>query len=150
MLAFYAHKCNINHVAILMEIEAARRMEIVDITANVERYVEERSTERGIENGICLVYSLHTTTALIINEADGALLNDILSLMERIVPHGSGYEHDRGDGNAHAHLRAALLGNSVVIPVEKGRLALGTWQRILFIELDGPRKRRIILRIMAD
>lgn len=134
----------------MIEIETARGMETVDITSNVERYVEERSIERGIENGICLVYSLHTTTALIINEADGALLNDILNLMERIVPQGSGYEHDRGDGNAHAHLRAALLGNSVVIPVEKGRLALGTWQRILFIELDGPRKRRILLRIMAD
>jgi len=70
--------------------------------------------------------------------------------MERIVPRGAGYEHDRGDGNAHAHLRALLLGSSVVIPVEKGRLALGTWQRVLFIELDGPRKRRILIRIIRD
>ena len=130
----------------MMEIETANKSEIVDITAGVERYVQES----GMENGICMVYSLHTTTSLIINEADDALLNDVLGLMERIVPRGAGYEHDRGDGNAHAHLRAALLGSSVVIPVEKGRLALGTWQKILFMEFDGPRKRRISVRLIRE
>lgn len=130
----------------MMEIETANPSEIVDITAGVERYVQES----GIGDGICLVYSLHTTTALTINEADDALLNDILQLMERIVPQGAGYEHDRGDGNAHAHLRGALLGSSVVIPVENGRLALGTWQRVLFMELDGPRKRRISIRVIRE
>lgn len=132
--------------AIMMEIETSNQSEIVDITAGVERYVRES----GIEDGICLVYSLHTTTALMINEADDALLNDILEFMERIVPQGAGYEHDRGEGNAHAHLRAALLGSSVVIPVDKGKLALGRWQRILFVELDGPRKRRISVRIIGE
>ena len=130
----------------MMEIETANQSEIVDITAGVEKHVQKS----GIANGICLVYSLHTTTALIINEADDALLNDILELMERIVPRGAGYGHDRGDGNAHAHLRAALLGSSVVIPVEKSRLALGTWQRVLFMELDGPRKRRIFIRVIRE
>ena len=129
-----------------MEIVTSRQIEIVDITDGIERYVNDC----GREKGICLVYSLHTTTALIINEADEALLNDILNLMERIAPQAAGYQHDRGDGNAHAHLRAALLGNSVIIPIEKGGLALGTWQRILFIEMDGPRKRRLSIRIIGD
>ena len=129
-----------------MEIVTSRQIEIVDITDGIERYVNDC----GREKGICLVYSLHTTTALIINEADEALLNDILKLMERIAPQAAGYQHDRGDGNAHAHLRAALLGSSVIIPVEKGGLALGTWQRILFIEMDGPRKRRLSIRIIGD
>ena len=129
-----------------MEIVTSRQIEIVDITDGIERYVNDC----GKEKGICLVYSLHTTTALIINEADEALLNDILKLMERIAPQAAGYQHDRGDGNAHAHLRAALLGNSVIIPVENGGLALGTWQRILFIEMDGPRKRRLSVRIIGD
>ena len=129
-----------------MEIVTSRQIEIVDITDGIERYVNDC----GREKGICLVYSLHTTTALIINEADEALLNDILKLMERIAPQAAGYQHDRGDGNAHAHLRAALLGNSVIIPIEKGGLALGTWQRILFIEMDGPRKRRLSIRIIGD
>ena len=130
----------------MMEIVTSRQIEIVDITDGIERYVNDC----GREKGICLVYSLHTTTALIINEADEALLNDILKLMERIAPQAAGYQHDRGDGNAHAHLRAALLGNSVIIPVEKGGLALGTWQRILFLEMDGPRKRRLSIRIIGD
>lgn len=129
-----------------MEIVTSRQIEIVDITDGIERYVNDC----GREKGICLVYSLHTTTALIINEADEALVNDILKLMERIAPQAAGYQHDRGDGNAHAHLRAALLGNSVIIPVENGGLALGTWQRILFIEMDGPRKRRLSIRIIGD
>jgi secondary thiamine-phosphate synthase enzyme len=130
----------------MMEIVTSRQIEIVDITDGIERYVNDC----GREKGICLVYSLHTTTALIINEADEALLNDILKLMERIAPQAAGYQHDRGDGNAHAHLRAALLGNSVIIPVENGGLALGTWQRILFIEMDGPRKRRLSVQIIGD
>ncbi|MGB7571751.1 MAG: secondary thiamine-phosphate synthase enzyme YjbQ [Methanothrix sp.] len=130
----------------MMEIVTSRQIEIVDITDGIERYVNDC----GREKGICLVYSLHTTTALIINEADEALLNDILKLMERIAPQAAGYQHDRGDGNAHAHLRAALLGNSVIIPVENGGLALGTWQRILFLEMDGPRKRRLSVRIIGD
>ncbi|MDD1723018.1 MAG: secondary thiamine-phosphate synthase enzyme YjbQ [Methanothrix sp.] len=130
----------------MMEIVTSRQIEIVDITDGIERYVNDC----GREKGICLVYSLHTTTALIINEADEALLNDILKLMEKIAPQAAGYQHDRGDGNAHAHLRAALLGNSVIIPIEKGGLALGTWQRILFIEMDGPRKRRLSIRIIGD
>ena len=130
----------------MIEIETCKSVDVVDITDQVERTLRER----GVENGICLVYSLHTTTGLTVNEADGALINDILDLLQRIAPKGAGYQHDRGDGNAHAHLQAILLGNSVIIPVENGRLVLGTWQRILFFELDGPRRRSIIIRIIAD
>jgi secondary thiamine-phosphate synthase enzyme len=70
--------------------------------------------------------------------------------MADLVPPGKGYGHDRLDGNAHAHLRAILLGNSAVIPVEMGSLALGTWQRILFLEMDGPRRRRISTKALSD
>ena len=131
---------------IMIEIETGKPVDVVDITDNVERTMRES----GVENGICLVYSLHTTTGLTVNESDGALINDILDLLQRIVPKGAGYQHDRGDGNAHAHLQATLLGNSVIIPVEMRRLALGTWQRILFFELDGPRRRSIFVRVLAD
>ena len=130
----------------MIEIETCKSVDVVDITDQVERTLRES----GVENGICLVYSLHTTTGLTVNEADGALINDILDLLQRIAPKGAGYQHDRGDGNAHAHLQATLLGNSVIIPVENGRLVLGTWQRILFFELDGPRRRSIFIRIIAD
>ncbi|MFZ2470950.1 MAG: secondary thiamine-phosphate synthase enzyme YjbQ [Methanothrix sp.] len=130
----------------MIEIETSKPVDVVDITDHVERTMRES----GAENGICLVYSLHTTTGLTINEADGALINDILDLLQRIAPRGAGYQHDRGDGNAHAHLQATLLGNSLIIPVDGRRLAMGAWQRILFFELDGPRRRSIFVRVLAD
>ena len=128
----------------MIEIETGKPVDVVDITDNVERTLRES----GVENGICLIYSLHTTTGLTVNEADGALIKDILNLLQRIAPKGAGYQHDRGDGNAHAHLQATLLGNSVIIPVERGRLAMGAWQRVLFFELDGPRRRSIFIRVL--
>ena len=130
----------------MIEIETCKSVDVVDITDQVERTMRERC----VENGILLVYSLHTTTGLTINEADDALINDILSLLQSIAPKGAGYQHDRGDGNAHAHLQATLLGNSLIIPVERGRLVMGVWQRILFFELDGPRRRSIFVKVLAD
>jgi secondary thiamine-phosphate synthase enzyme len=130
----------------MIEIETCKSVDVVDITDQVERTLRESD----VENGICLVFSLHTTTGLTVNEVDDALINDILNLLQRIAPKGAGYQHDRGNGNAHAHLQATLLGNSVIIPVEMRRLVLGTWQRILFFELDGPRRRSIFVRVLAD
>jgi secondary thiamine-phosphate synthase enzyme len=130
----------------MIEIETGNSVDVIDITDRVEQNLRESD----VENGICLVYSLHTTTGLTVNEADTALINDILNLLKKIAPKGAGYKHDQGDGNAHAHLQATLLGNSVIIPVEMGRLVLGTWQRILFFELDGPRRRSIFVRIISN
>jgi secondary thiamine-phosphate synthase enzyme len=130
----------------MIEIDTRKPVDAVDITAHVEKDL----LESGIESGTCLVYTLHTTTGLTVNEADAALMTDILNLLEKIAPEGAGYRHDHGKGNAHAHLRAILLGNSVIIPVEQNRLALGAWQRILFFELDGPRRRRICVKVVPD
>lgn len=130
----------------MIEIETRKSVEVVDLT----HLVEAELKKSGIEAGLCLVYTLHTTTGVTINEADPRLIQDIQKLISDLVPEGAGYQHDRSDGNAHAHLRAVLLGNSAVVPVEKNRLALGTWQRILFFELDGPRKRRVLVKILAD
>lgn len=130
----------------MIEIETGKPVDVVDITDHVNQALRGS----GAENGICLVYSLHTTTGLSVNEADDALIKDILNLLQTIAPKGAGYQHDRGDGNAHAHLQATLLGSSVIIPVERSRLVLGTWQRILFFELDGPRRRSIFVRIFSS
>jgi secondary thiamine-phosphate synthase enzyme len=130
----------------MIEIESRRSTEVVDITSQVQKVVEESK----LEGGLCLVFTLHTTTGIVINEGESGLIQDILNLMSTLVPRGAGYMHDKSDGNAHAHLQAVLLGNSATIPVEKGRLILGTWQRILFLELDGPRRRRVYVRLIAD
>lgn len=129
----------------MIEIESHKSVDVIDITDQVDRALRES----GVDVGILLVYSLHTTTGLVINEADSALINDILGLLQRVVPQGAGYRHDLGDGNAHAHLRATLLGNSLVIPFEKRKLVMGTWQRILFFEFDGPRKRKVFVKALA-
>lgn len=129
-----------------IEIETGKPVEVVDITDRVEKALQES----GVESGICLVYSHHTTTGLTVNEADGMLIKDLLSLLQKIAPRGAGYQHDKGDGNAHAHLQATLLGSSVIVPVDGRGLALGAWQRILLFELDGPRRRRILVRALAD
>jgi len=119
---------------------------VIDMTPHVEEAVKESR----IEQGICLIYSLHTTTGIVVNEAEPGLIQDLTKLMASLVPQGAGYLHDRFDSNAHAHLQAMLLGNSVVIPVEGKRLILGTWQRILFVELDGPRQRRVYVKVIRD
>jgi secondary thiamine-phosphate synthase enzyme len=130
----------------MIEIDTRKPVDVEDITAKVEEALQES----GIESGICLVYTLHTTTGLTVNEADADLIEDMLNLLESIAPEGAGYRHDHGEGNAHAHLRAILLGNSVIIPVEQNRLSLGAWQRILFLELDGPRRRKICVKVVPD
>ena len=128
----------------MIEIKTEKAEEVVDITCQVNDAVRER----GIDEGICLVYARHTTTAIVINEGEGGLVADLLEKLSTLVPPGNGYRHDRLDENAHAHLQAALLGNSKAIPVEDGRLALGTWQRVLFVELDGPRQRTVSVKVV--
>ena len=130
----------------MIELNTRKGAEVIDMTS----YVEEAVKESRIEQGICLIYSLHTTTGIVVNEAEPGLIQDMTKLMASLAPQGAGYLHDRNGGNAHAHLQAMLLGNSTVIPVEGKRLILGTWQRILFVELDGPRQRRVYVKIIRD
>ena len=119
---------------------------MIDVTFYVEKAIKESS----IEQGICLIYTLHTTTGIVVNEAEPGLIQDMTSLVASLAPKGAGYLHDRNGGNAHAHLQAMLLRNSAVIPVENKRLILGTWQKILFVELDGPRKRWVCVKLIED
>ncbi|WP_456453825.1 secondary thiamine-phosphate synthase enzyme YjbQ [Thermococcus sp.] len=129
-----------------LSIETSRKFEIVDITGEVQRLV----WKSGITEGIVVVFTRHTTTGLLINENENGLLLDIKEKMEELIPEGAGYAHDRIDSNAHSHLRAGLLLNpEVIVPVEEGELVLGTWQRILFVELDGPRRRKLLVKVCS-
>ncbi|MGB4651629.1 secondary thiamine-phosphate synthase enzyme YjbQ [Methanothrix sp.] len=131
----------------MIEIDTSNPTEAIDITSRVQAALHEE----GIEDCIALIFTLHTTTGLAVNEADPSLISDILNLLERLVPKRGQYLHDRDEGNAHAHLRAMLTGNSVTVPLSEGRLKLGTWQRILFFEFDGPRRgRRIYIKTIPS
>lgn len=126
----------------MIEIRTSKRVEIIDITSEVQKEVESS----GVKDGIAVVYTQHTTTAIIINENETGLKEDIVFVLDKLIPRGAGYMHDEIDNNADSHIRAIFLGNSVVVPIVNGKLALGTWQRIMFVELDGPRTRRVIVK----
>lgn len=127
-----------------MNIRTNERIELVDITEEVKSEVHKR----GIVNGICVVSTSHTTTAIILNENETGLRHDILDFLEKLIPLSAGYQHDRIDNNADAHLKAVMLGSSETIPVMGGGLVLGTWQHILFVELDGPRQRTVNITLV--
>ncbi len=123
-----------------LEVPTSGRFQIVDITDDVQRLVYRAK----VKHGIAVVFTRHTTTGLFINEAEKGLLEDIKAKMKELVPKGAGYSHDRIDSNAHSHIRASLFLNpEVVVPIDEAELQLGTWQRILFVELDGPRHRKV-------
>jgi len=113
-------------------------MELIDITATVGEKLETV----GINQGVCNLYNPHTTAALTINEgADPAVRQDIISGLQKIVPMTYPFKHL--EGNSPAHIMASLLGCSLTVLIDGGRLILGTWQRIFFCEFDGPRSRTI-------
>jgi secondary thiamine-phosphate synthase enzyme len=117
---------------------------LVDVTAQVERLV----SQSGIGEGICTIFVPHTTAGVTINEnADPTVRSDILQELDKIVPWNDNYDH--GEGNAAAHIKASLFGSSLVVFVSGGKLKLGTWQGIYLAEFDGPRTRKVWIKVMA-
>ena len=135
-----------------IEIETRQSTELIDITGKVKEIVKTKTKNKSgnLDSGICVVFTRHTTSGLIINENETGLKSDILALLNDLIPKGKGYLHDRIDDNAHSHLRAVLLGSSVTIPIEKGGLTLGTWQSIFFVECDGPRRREVYVTVIKE
>jgi secondary thiamine-phosphate synthase enzyme len=122
-----------------ISLSTERRTQLVEITREVQDALS------GAEGAAALVFVPHTTAGLTINEhADPAVARDLEAAMERIVGDDWGWQHiEAGEENAPSHVRATLAGPQVVVPVENGRLALGTWQGIFFCEFDGPRRRKV-------
>ncbi|SRR6266571_1429340 len=126
--------------------------EISDITKTIRDAIQQFP----VTAGIALINTLHTTCALFINEFQSALIGDLKALIERLVPERDGYRHDDPRysdcerGNAHSHLRAALLGRSIAVGINEGELSLGRFQSIIFAELDGPRKREVTVQVIGE
>ena len=128
-----------------IQVKTSARTQMIDITAQVREAV--RSS--GVTEGLVHVYAMHTTGAITINEnADPAVEADILACINKVIPFEDGFRHL--EGNSAAHIKASLFGTSEVIPLEGGRLLLGTWQGIFFCEFDGPRQRKVNLKILRD
>jgi secondary thiamine-phosphate synthase enzyme len=126
-----------------IQVKTKARNELIDITQQVEKVVEEA----GIAEGICVVVVPHTTAAVTVNEnADPSVKADIIAKLGELVPAGDRYHHQ--EGNADAHIKAALVGTSESILVRGGQLALGTWQGVFFCEFDGPRTRQVWVKVL--
>ncbi len=122
-----------------IDLQTSRRTEFIDITDLVERAL----AEAGLIEGVCTVFTPHTTAAVTINEnADPSVTHDILEVVDSLIPFDSPrYRHS--EGNSAAHIKSSLFGCSLQVIVENGRLQLGTWQGIYFVEFDGPRSRKV-------
>jgi len=129
-----------------LAISTHRRVEVQDITDQVRA---SYPPDPG-RNGLIVVICEHSTAGLCVNEAEPGLMKDIEGWLERLVPASGSFAHNTVDDNADAHLRAILLGHSVCVPLVNGTLGLGRWQRVLFVELDGPRKRRVWVKLVED
>ncbi|NLH17313.1 MAG: YjbQ family protein [Phycisphaerae bacterium] len=127
-------------------VKTSRRCEMIDITSRVEKVV----AESGIRTGTVTVFCPHTTAAITINEnADPDVVHDLLLTLEALIPqHRAGYRHN--EGNSDAHVKSSLVGASVQVLVESGRMVLGTWQAIYFCEFDGTRTRNTIVKVMGE
>jgi secondary thiamine-phosphate synthase enzyme len=124
------------------QVKTSTQTEFVDIT----RSVQEAVKKTGMEDGICIVFIPHTTAAVTINEnADPSVVHDIVMELNKMVPFKGTYRHL--EGNAPAHIKASLVGCSEIVFVEAGKLVLGTWQGIFFCEFDGPRDRKVHVKV---
>ncbi len=122
----------------LLALHSSERRQLIDLTAQVLNFAENAR----VKNGVCIISVPHATAAVIANEHEGGLMEDILSKIEALFPKSSRYAHNAIDDNADAHLAATFLGHSRMFPIVEGRLVRGTWQSIFLVELDGPRSRR--------
>jgi secondary thiamine-phosphate synthase enzyme len=126
------------------EVKTAARTELIEITPTVEGALRKA----GVKDGICFVFVPHTTAAVTINEnADPSVVEDILHTTEKIVPVHDRYRHT--EGNSPGHIKASLFGSSAAVFVEAGKLVLGRWQGIFFCEFDGPRTRKVHVKIIS-
>jgi len=128
-----------------LRVKTNSKTELVDITQGVQRLV----TESGIRSGLCHVYVPHTTSGITINEnTDPNVGRDILKELNKVIPFDDNYGHH--EGNSAAHIKSTIVGISKAVMVDEGRLALGTWQSIFYCEFDGPRDRRVFVKVVKD
>lgn len=127
----------------ILKIQSIKRTEAIEITDSINEII----SKSGIKNGICMIFIPHTTAAITINEnADQSVMKDFLNYLDKVVPLSGNYTHL--EGNSNAHIKASIIGSDRKILVENGKLKLGTWQGIFFLEFDGPRRREVFIEIL--
>lgn len=128
-----------------LSVKTSSRVELIDITHSVQKVVSDSK----FKSGLCIVYVPHTTAAVTINEnADPSVRHDIIAELNKVIPFNDNYSHL--EGNAAAHIKASIIGPSETLLVEGGCLVLGTWQGIYFCEFDGPRHRKVMVKLIEE
>lgn len=126
-------------------VSTRSRVEFVNIDREIQKIVDES----GVREGICVVFIPHTTAAVTINEnADPDVTRDIIKELDKVIPLHDNYSHR--EGNSAAHIKSTLVGASETVLISEGRLVLGTWQSLFFCEFDGPRTRRVYVKVLAS
>lgn len=125
-----------------LKINTNKNFEIIDITSKINGLID-------VDEGIISIFSRHSTSAIVVNENESGLLKDLEFTLDNLITDKFSYSHDRIDNNARSHLKSFLLSSSECLPIRNGRLDLGTWQSVFFIELDGPRQSRTITLTMV-
>jgi len=131
----------------VFRVDTEKQKQCIDVTSEVAEMVKRS----GVKSGLCHVMVLHATAALVVNEnADPNIGVDLITALDRMIPDHDGWLHDRVDDNAHAHIKSAILGPSETLAVRDGELVLGTWQALMLMEFDGPRRgRKVSVRIVS-
>ncbi len=125
-------------------VKSSKRTELINITQEINKKLKES----GVQSGVCTIYIPHTTAGVTVNEgADPDVVQDIVMKLDKMVPRDEDYRHS--EGNSDAHIKASLMGASETFLIENGSISLGTWQKIYFCEFDGPRTRKVWLRIFG-
>lgn len=125
-----------------IKINTSKNFEIIDITSQINNLID-------INDGIISIFSKHSTSAIVVNENESGLLKDIQFTLDNIITDKYSYSHDKIDNNARSHLKSFLLSSSECLPIKNGKLDLGTWQSVFFVELDGPRAGRTVTVTMV-
>jgi secondary thiamine-phosphate synthase enzyme len=128
-----------------LEVKSRARSELIDITTEIKELLRKAN----VNNGVCHLFVLHTTAGITVNEgADPAVQRDMNTFLNRLVPNDPYFTHS--EGNSDAHIKSTIVGTSQTLLIESGKPLLGTWQSVYFCEFDGPRQRRIAVKIIAD
>ncbi len=129
----------------VIEVSTKTRQQLVEVTSAIR----ERVRRSSVKKGVCLIHVPHTTAGITLNEnADPSVARDILNTLNRLIPVEGDYTHL--EGNAHAHVKASIVGHNAILFIEDSELMLGTWQGVFLCEFDGPRRRRILVKIVRE
>lgn len=128
-----------------INVSSQERYQLIDITDEVEKIVKES----GVKDGLVLLFVPHSTTGILLTENEKSLKEDWLDFLKKLVS-GFDFQHNRIDDNADSHLLSGFIGQERILPLKGGQIIRGTWQQIFLLELDGPRKRKIIVKIIKD